>query len=163
MPGGAPDATDGRAAEDVRAWLVELGLEQYHQALVEEGYDSMRAIDSLTDEDLTEMGVKRGHRRVLLTAKSPVVKEQVKEEPQWPAPPPPTCSGYTGGGKDDPIILSPQSAPPPAPHASSAPPHSRASQAAPASRRRPQASAATWSSWVGCVGECGPTAARRRN
>ena len=51
----------------VDKWLASLGLEQYGDAFRENDVDS-RAIPYLSDQDLKEMGVSLGHRRVLLSS-----------------------------------------------------------------------------------------------
>jgi class 3 adenylate cyclase/tetratricopeptide (TPR) repeat protein len=53
--------------DDVAKWLEELGLSGYVEAFVENDIDS-RALPELTEDDLRELGVSLGHRRVLLKA-----------------------------------------------------------------------------------------------
>ena len=50
-----------------RSWLSELGLAQYADALTDQDID-FRSVDYLTEEDLKELGLSIGHRRVLLAA-----------------------------------------------------------------------------------------------
>ena len=52
---------------EVERLLEELGLLRYAEVLEEEGYDSLAAVETLTSEDLKEMGLKKGHRKVLLS------------------------------------------------------------------------------------------------
>ena len=47
-------------------FLKSAGLVSYAQQLVEDGYDSLAALQVVTDEDLIGLGMKRGHRRLLL-------------------------------------------------------------------------------------------------
>ena len=51
----------------IREWLEDLGLGQYADAFAENDVD-LRALAYLTDDDLKELGVSLGHRRVLLAA-----------------------------------------------------------------------------------------------
>ncbi|KAI4198238.1 MAG: hypothetical protein LQ350_005400 [Teloschistes chrysophthalmus] len=50
---------------DLRAFLSSIGLDQYHQRLVEAGFDRWETILDITEDDLEHLGVKRGHRRQL--------------------------------------------------------------------------------------------------
>ncbi|KAL8637048.1 MAG: hypothetical protein Q9228_005639, partial [Teloschistes exilis] len=50
---------------DLRAFLSSVGLGQYHQRLVEAGFDQWETILDITEDDLEHLGVKRGHRRQL--------------------------------------------------------------------------------------------------
>ena len=52
---------------DVAQWLEDLGLGQYSSAFAENGVD-FRSLPHLTEQDLKDLGVLLGHRRVLLTA-----------------------------------------------------------------------------------------------
>ena len=68
-----------KAAEDgkceVTAFLAECGIgsqaEAYVEALVEEGFDSVKALRALTEDDLKELGFKMGHRRLVLSFLNP--------------------------------------------------------------------------------------------
>ena len=52
---------------DIAAWLRQLGLERYEQAFRDN--DIVRAVlPELTDQDLQDLGVSLGHRRLLLKA-----------------------------------------------------------------------------------------------
>jgi hypothetical protein len=53
------------AIEDFGGKLKSLGLAQYEDSLVENGFDDWRTILDITEQDLVEMGFKLGHRRVL--------------------------------------------------------------------------------------------------
>ncbi len=52
---------------DTAQWLSDIGLGQYITAFTKNGVDG-RALPYLTEQDLREMGVLLGHRRVLLAA-----------------------------------------------------------------------------------------------
>lgn len=56
----------------VGEWLAALSsesqLDQYKDTLQDEGFDSLKALKTLTDDDLKELGVKMGHRRIILEA-----------------------------------------------------------------------------------------------
>ena len=72
---GAAVAAAAKAAEagkcEVTAFLAECGVgsgaEGYVEALLEEGFDSVKALRALTEADLKELGVKMGHRRLILS------------------------------------------------------------------------------------------------
>ena len=55
---------------EVGAWLFEVdtSLSQYAVTFAEDGFDSMAAVSTMTDSDLKNLGVKTGHRRVILAA-----------------------------------------------------------------------------------------------
>ncbi len=44
----------------IEEWLGAIGLEQYIDKFLEEGYDDMLVIPELTEQDLEEMGIKKG-------------------------------------------------------------------------------------------------------
>ncbi len=52
---------------DVDTWLNDLGLEQYTDAFVENDVDD-RVLPLLTNDDLKELGVTLGHRKIILAA-----------------------------------------------------------------------------------------------
>ncbi len=49
---------------DVEQWLDGLGLRQYARTFIENGVDR-RALRHLTEQDLRDLGVLLGHRRIL--------------------------------------------------------------------------------------------------
>ena len=51
-------------ADDIARWLEGLGLGQYAQAFAENDID-LRALPHLSDDDLKELGLSLGHRRIL--------------------------------------------------------------------------------------------------
>jgi len=52
----------------VESFLESLGLGEYLSIFLSEGFDTIQAIQEITEEDLEEMCVKRGHRRTLQRA-----------------------------------------------------------------------------------------------
>jgi predicted ATPase/class 3 adenylate cyclase len=70
---------------DIGAWLEQLGLGRYAEAFVENGVD-LRALPHLTDEDLRELGVLLGHRRVLLAAITSLADQQHEGQGDGPIP-----------------------------------------------------------------------------
>jgi class 3 adenylate cyclase len=68
MRAGEPDNPWGAAAmQQVADWLEKLGLGQYAQRFAENGI-SIVALPHLTDQDLKDIGVLLGHRRIMLAA-----------------------------------------------------------------------------------------------
>jgi len=53
--------------QQVADWLEKLGLGQYAQRFAENGI-SAAALPHLTDQDLKDIGVLLGHRRIILAA-----------------------------------------------------------------------------------------------
>ncbi len=53
--------------QDIVNWLKKLGIGEYAQAFAENGVD-MRALRHLTEQDLKDLGVLLGHRRIILAA-----------------------------------------------------------------------------------------------
>ena len=82
---------------DIAAWLRELGLERYEAAFRENDITSA-ILPELTDQDLKELGVSLGHRRLLLKAIRALAGDQVRhnaaeiaQDPHmssWPPPRP---------------------------------------------------------------------------
>ncbi len=54
-------------AHDIGAWLDGLGLGKYAEAFAKNGVD-LRALPHLSEDDLKELGVLLGHRRILFAA-----------------------------------------------------------------------------------------------
>ena len=54
-------------SDEFANWLKELGLGQYADSFVENAIN-FRTLPALTEEDLKEMGLKLGHRRLLQQA-----------------------------------------------------------------------------------------------
>ena len=53
--------------QQIADWLEKLGMSEYAQRFVENGID-FAILPDLTDQDLKEIGVLLGHRRMLLRA-----------------------------------------------------------------------------------------------
>jgi hypothetical protein len=53
--------------QQVKEWLEKLGMSEYAQRFAENGI-SAAALRYLTDQDLKDMGVLLGHRRIMLAA-----------------------------------------------------------------------------------------------
>ena len=51
----------------IAEWLEKLGMSEYAQRFAENGID-IAALPHLTDQDLKEIGVLLGHRRIMLAA-----------------------------------------------------------------------------------------------
>ncbi len=80
-------------ADDIAQWLEGLGLGRYAQAFAENDID-LRALPHLSDDDLKELGLSLGHRRILQGAlkgqqetEPPVVTPAIKVESQATASP----------------------------------------------------------------------------
>src|SRR5258708_13820186 len=67
-----------RRMRDVDQWLDDLGLRQYARTFIENGVDR-RALRHLTEQDLRDLGVLLGHRRVLLAAIAKLPEENADE------------------------------------------------------------------------------------
>ena len=65
---------------DIGGWLKELGLGEYAEVFAENGVD-LRALPHMTEDDLRELGVLLGHRRILLAA----VASLSDQEPRQPS------------------------------------------------------------------------------
>ncbi|KAG2173510.1 hypothetical protein INT44_007101 [Umbelopsis vinacea] len=66
MPKGSSiPSTSLKHWPEVKAFLVECGLSQYYETFVNEGFDRVTTILDITENDLIEMNIKRGHRRLL--------------------------------------------------------------------------------------------------
>ena len=55
---------------EVGEWLkgLDVDLRAYEAALAEDGFDCMVSVMTLNEDDLDSLGVKKGHRRILLAA-----------------------------------------------------------------------------------------------
>ena len=66
-----PSINQSHINQEVSDWLSGVSeeyLTDYQRVFFEEGFDTLDAVKTLRKEDLIEMGVKKGHRRVLLAA-----------------------------------------------------------------------------------------------
>jgi class 3 adenylate cyclase len=61
------DAVWGGAIVEIADWLEELGMSEYASRFAENGIN-VAALPHLTDQDLKDIGVLLGHRRILLAA-----------------------------------------------------------------------------------------------
>ena len=70
--------------QEVSDWLEKLGLGQYAERFAENGI-SNAALPHLTDQDLKDIGVLLGHRRIMLAALGELVPSQTYLKFQdWP-------------------------------------------------------------------------------
>uniref|UniRef100_A0A9J8CJR1 Si:dkeyp-9d4.3 n=1 Tax=Cyprinus carpio carpio TaxID=630221 RepID=A0A9J8CJR1_CYPCA len=64
-----PDWIPQEKPSNLAEWLSAIGLNQYYQTLVQNGYDNMDFISDITLEDLKEIGItKLGHQKKLMLA-----------------------------------------------------------------------------------------------
>ncbi len=71
-------------AHDVGEWLEGLELGKYAEAFVENGVD-LRALPYLSEDDLKELGVLLGHRRILLAAIASLQNQEGTRQGEEPA------------------------------------------------------------------------------
>mmetsp|Transcript_142027 Transcript_142027/g.247409 ORF Transcript_142027/g.247409 Transcript_142027/m.247409 type:complete len:783 (+) Transcript_142027:75-2423(+) len=69
--GAKTSGFDGSDADEVFALLIDLGVpavvaESYMPGLLRHGFDSARAFRTITAEDMDRLGIKEGHRRLIL-------------------------------------------------------------------------------------------------
>ncbi|XP_008282621.1 caskin-1-like [Stegastes partitus] len=141
-------------------WLSHLGLSQYYQVLVQNGYENIDFISDISLEDLQEIGItKLGHQKKIMLGvkrlKELQRRESGSEPPQSPSTPPSSPGGSTASeprrevrkqrdGAPSPLAkprpglahsqtppLTPTQTPP------QTPPHGRTQQASPRARPRP--------------------------
>jgi hypothetical protein len=55
------------ATKEISEWLEEIGMSEYAQRFAENGI-TVAALRHLTDQDLKDIGVLLGHRRIMLAA-----------------------------------------------------------------------------------------------
>ena len=70
--------------QEIADWLKKLGMSEYSQRFVDNGIN-LAALPHLTDQDLKDIGVLLGHRRVMLAA---ISKLAGAPPPQHLSPPP---------------------------------------------------------------------------
>ncbi|TMW60738.1 hypothetical protein Poli38472_000780 [Pythium oligandrum] len=51
----------------VRNWLKSLNMDEYTKNFEKDGFDTLRGVATIDEDDLVDMRVKKGHRRVVLT------------------------------------------------------------------------------------------------
>ncbi|XP_049427426.1 caskin-1-like isoform X4 [Epinephelus fuscoguttatus] len=147
-------------------WLSHLGLSQYYQVLVQNGYENIDFISDISLEDLQEIGItKLGHQKKLMLGvkrlKDLQRGESGSEPPQSPSTPPSSPGGSTGSEPRREVRKQREGAPSPLakprpglthsqtpPHSptqtpTQTPPHGRTQQASPRARPRPSTQMAT--------------------
>ncbi|XP_031165467.1 caskin-1-like isoform X4 [Sander lucioperca] len=150
-------------------WLSHLGLNQYYQVLVQNGYENIDFISDISLEDLQEIGItKLGHQKKLMLGVKRLKELQrggsSSEPPQSPSTPPSSPGGSTGTeprrevrkqrdgapsplAKPRPGLTHSQTSPhTPTQNPPQTPPHGRTQQASPRARPRPSTQMATDSS-----------------
>ncbi|XP_026216433.1 caskin-1-like isoform X2 [Anabas testudineus] len=147
-------------------WLSHLGLSQYYQVLVQNGYENIDFISDISLEDLQEIGItKLGHQKKLMLGVKRLKELQRgqsgSEPPQSPSTPPSSPGGSTCSEprrevrKQRDGVPSPLAKPRPGlthsqtpPHTPTqtppqTPPHARTQQASPRARLRPSTQVAS--------------------
>ncbi|XP_034743448.1 caskin-1-like isoform X3 [Etheostoma cragini] len=141
-------------------WLSHLGLNQYYQVLVQNGYENIDFITDISLEDLQEIGItKLGHQKKLMLGVKRLKELQRRgsssEPPQSPSTPPSSPGGSTCSeprrevrkqrdgapsplAKPRPGLTHSQTSPhTPTPNPPQPPPHGRTQQSSPRARPRP--------------------------
>ncbi|KAI8380388.1 hypothetical protein BD560DRAFT_444707 [Blakeslea trispora] len=130
--------------QQVEAFLSHCGLSQYYQTFLDEGFDRSESLLEITETDLIQMQVKRGHRRLLQRAIAnargipasvplnitPVLSnkemtnypQHFQQHYQQPVPPPPPAQPPPPPPPSAPPVSSPALASSPAPVLSSSQP-----------------------------------------
>uniref|UniRef100_A0AAV1T6B2 SAM domain-containing protein n=1 Tax=Peronospora matthiolae TaxID=2874970 RepID=A0AAV1T6B2_9STRA len=60
-------ASRSRNIATVYNWLKFFKMEEYAQNFEKDGFDTLRGVATIDEDDLVDMGVKKGHRRVVLS------------------------------------------------------------------------------------------------
>ncbi|KAE8300394.1 Caskin-1 CASK-interacting protein 1 [Larimichthys crocea] len=141
-------------------WLSHLGLSQYYQVLVQNGYENIDFVSDISLEDLQEIGItKLGHQKKLMLGVRRLKELQrgqsSSESPQSPSTPPSSPGGSTNSEPRREVRKQRDGAPSPLakprpglPHSQTpphtpthtppqTPPHARPQQASPRARPRP--------------------------
>uniref|UniRef100_A0A3P9BZY1 Caskin-1-like n=1 Tax=Maylandia zebra TaxID=106582 RepID=A0A3P9BZY1_9CICH len=152
-------------------WLSHLGLSQYYQVLVQNGYENIDFVSDISLEDLREIGItKLGHQKKIMLGVKRLKElqrgESGSEPPQSPSTPPSSPGGSTTSElrkearKQRDGVPSPRAKPRPGlahtqtpPHTPTqtppqTPPHTRTQQASPRARPRPSTQQSTADSAV---------------
>ncbi|XP_028314774.1 caskin-1 isoform X2 [Gouania willdenowi] len=147
-------------------WLSHLGLSQYYQVLVQNGYENIDFISEISLEDLQEIGIsKLGHQKKLMLGVKRLKQlqrgESGPEPPLSPSTPPSSPGGSTvtqsqreawrqKDGAPSPLVkprpgMTHFQTPPHTPSQTppQTPPHGRTQQASPRARPRPSAQTST--------------------
>ncbi|XP_032397518.1 caskin-1 isoform X3 [Etheostoma spectabile] len=150
-------------------WLSHLGLNQYYQVLVQNGYENIDFISDISLEDLQEIGItKLGHQKKLMLGVKRLKELQrggsSSEPPQSPSTPPSSPGGSTCSEPRREVRKQRDGAPSPlakprpglthsqtSPHTPKTnppltPPHGRTQQSSPRARPRPSTQMAADSS-----------------
>uniref|UniRef100_A0A7N6B2S2 Uncharacterized protein n=1 Tax=Anabas testudineus TaxID=64144 RepID=A0A7N6B2S2_ANATE len=156
----------GKLCANLADWLSHLGLSQYYQVLVQNGYENIDFISDISLEDLQEIGItKLGHQKKLMLGVKRLKELQRgqsgSEPPQSPSTPPSSPGGSTCSEprrevrKQRDGVPSPLAKPRPGlthsqtpPHTPTqtppqTPPHARTQQASPRARLRPSTQVAS--------------------
>ncbi|CAL8330870.1 unnamed protein product [Lota lota] len=95
--GWLPDHKPANLAE----WLSQLGLSQYYQVLVQNGYENIDFVSDISLEDLQEIGIsKLGHQKKLMLGVRRLKELQRGERGSDPALTPPSSPGGDGGARE---------------------------------------------------------------
>ncbi|MED6292540.1 hypothetical protein CHARACLAT_001342 [Characodon lateralis] len=143
-------------------WLSHLGLSQYYQVLVQNGYENIDFVSDISLEDLQEIGIsKLGHQKKLMLGVKRLKElqrgESGSEPPQSPTSPPSSPGGSTSSesrrearklregapsplAKPRPGLTSSQT---PSHTPTQTPPHGHTQQASPRARPRPSTQASS--------------------
>jgi len=64
------------SASDVSQWLARIGYTQYSEIFAKNGYDSLKLVSMLNEDDLSVLGITQsGHRKALLSAAHELAKD----------------------------------------------------------------------------------------
>ncbi|KAG7401878.1 Ankyrin repeat domain-containing protein 42 [Phytophthora boehmeriae] len=63
----ANPAPRSRNIETVYSWLKRFKMEEYAQNFEKDGFDTLRGVATIDEDDLIDMDVKKGHRRLVLS------------------------------------------------------------------------------------------------
>jgi len=76
-----PEVEEEEAEElnEVEEWLMSHGLPQYAKVFEEEGWDTLDSVYTMTEADMVDLGIKKGHVRKLMLAmgREPTIMESV--------------------------------------------------------------------------------------
>ncbi|DAZ99774.1 TPA: hypothetical protein N0F65_001283 [Lagenidium giganteum] len=59
--------TRARDIDNVHNWLKSLNMDEYTKHFEKDGFDTLRGVATIEEDDLIDMRVKKGHRRVVLS------------------------------------------------------------------------------------------------
>ena len=78
--------------QEIAEWLDKLGMSEYAQRFAENGI-GVAALRHLTDQDLKDVGVLLGHRRVMLALPCPLELPRQEGQGMCTKPRRSTCTG----------------------------------------------------------------------